>query len=124
MYTYEKQRDAWDEAGDMSNGIAGEWLKHARGVWTLDEEELDTNEFRMCVIMPTATVGEVKWFESKIVERNIGRLEDGHVPPIKPKEGWNNYVSFQAVRADEGHLGDLVTYTSTSWGGRHASRIS
>src|ERR1700732_3558096 len=118
--TYE--RDAWDETGDQGNGIEGQHLKCAKGRWLLDDEEIETGDagLRFCVIMDTATVGEIKWHEKKIVERNIGRISDGFVPPRSITEGWNPYVAFQAVRADGDHLGQLVTYTSSSWGGRYA----
>jgi hypothetical protein len=49
-------------------------------------------------------------------------MNDGFVPP-RPADlslGWNPYIAFQAVRADEEHLGDLVTFTSSSWGGYYA----
>ena len=71
------------------------------------------------MIMDTATVGEVLWKEQKIAQRNTGRLSDGFVPrtPSNISLGWNPYISVMAVRCDDGHLGDLVTFTSSSWGG-------
>ena len=115
------ERDAWDAAGNMGTGIEGQHLKCAKGNWLLDEESIETGEdgFQCCIIMDTATVGEVLWKEKKIVERNTGRLSDGFVPktPNNISLGWNPYTSVMAVRCDEGHLGDLVTFTSSSWGG-------
>ena len=70
--------------------------------------------------MDTATVGQVLWLDRKIEEHDVGRISDGFVPPRSITEGWNPYVAFQAVRADDGYLGELVTFTSSSWGGRYA----
>jgi hypothetical protein len=116
------ERDAWDETGDMGNGIEGQHLKCAKGTWLLDDTEIETgdNGLKICVIMDTATVGQVLWQDHKIVERDVGRISDGFVPPRQISAGWNPYVAFQAVRADAGHLGELVTFTSSSWGGRYA----
>jgi hypothetical protein len=116
------ERDAWDQTGDMSNGIEGAHLKCAKGTWLLDDERIEIGEsgIKICVIMESATVGEILWRDHKIVDRNVGRIADGHTPPRQITEGWNPYVAFQAVRADEGHLGELVTFTSSSWGGRYA----
>jgi hypothetical protein len=116
------ERDAWDETGDMGNGIEGQHLKCAKGTWLLDDTEIETgdNGLKICVIMDTATVGQVLWRDHKIVERDVGRISDGFVPPRQISENWNPYVAFQAVRADDGHLGEPVTFTSSSWGGRYA----
>jgi hypothetical protein len=67
-------------------------------------------------------VGEVLWEDKKITARNTGRIADGFVAPDRITTGWSPYTSFLAVRADEGHLGKLLTYTSTSWGGRNATQ--
>jgi hypothetical protein len=83
---------------------------------------VDTDVFRAVAMMNSATAGEVLFDDDKkIVERNTGLIADGHVWPKKPKEGWNNYTSFQFVRIDEGNRGDLGTFSSNSWGGRHAA---
>jgi hypothetical protein len=114
------QRDAWDETGDMSNGILGQHLKCAKGKWLLDDVGIETGDggMKICVVMDSAVVGQVLWQDQKIVERNVGRIADGFVPPRSVMDGWNPYVAFQAVRADENHRGDLITFTSSSWGGR------
>jgi len=123
MTTYEK--DAWDEFGDSGNGIEGQWLKCSKGHWTLDKEDVETGDdgIKICVIMDSVTLGQVLWQDSKIIGRNIGRLSDGFVPPMKKADltpGWDPYIAFQAVRADDEHLGDLITFTSNSWGGFYA----
>jgi hypothetical protein len=115
------ERDAWDVAGDSGNGIEGQHLKCAKGKWLLDEVEIETagGGLKFCPIMETATVGEVLWQDQKIIERNVGRLSDGFVPPTPANitEKWNPYTSVVGVRCDAGHLGDLLTFTSSSWGG-------
>lgn len=79
--TYE--RDAWDEVGDQGNGILGQHLKCAKGKWLLDDSEIEVGEggARICVIMKSATVGEILWSDGKIADRRIGRVADGFVPP-------------------------------------------
>jgi hypothetical protein len=116
MSSYEK--DAWDETGDMGNGILGAHLKCAKGRWLLDDK--DAANAQICVIMESASTGQVLWQDGKIVDRDIGRIEDGFAPPRQLHNGWNPYTSFQAVRADEEAIGELVTFTSSSWGGRNA----
>jgi hypothetical protein len=97
------ERDAWDTAGDMGNGIEGQHLKCAKGKWLLDDAEIETGEDGL----------------KKIVERNIGRLSDGFLPltPATITEKWNPYIAVLGVRCDAGHLGELLTFTSSSWGG-------
>jgi hypothetical protein len=114
--------DAWDETGNMSNGIEGQHLKCAKGRWLLDDNEIVTGEagIKIGIVMESAIVGEVLWQERKIADRHVGLIAHGHVPLRQISEGWNPYVAFQAVRADEGHIGELVTFTSSSWGGRFA----
>jgi hypothetical protein len=116
------ERDAWDETGDMGNGIEGQHLKCAKGRWLLDDEEIETGNsgIKICVIMESTVVGQILWQDKKIIERDTGKISDGFVQPRQIMEGWNPYVAFQAVRADEGNIGELVTFTSSSWGGRHA----
>jgi hypothetical protein len=120
------ERDAWDETGDLGNGIEGQHLKCAKGHWLLDDEEIETGDagLKICVIMDTATVGEILWQDKKIVDRNVGRIADGFVAPRQVQEGWNTYIAFQAVRADEEHLGELLTFTSSSWGGAFQSLVN
>ncbi|HEV7910736.1 MAG TPA: hypothetical protein VGP28_06555 [Methylocella sp.] len=115
------ERDAWDATGDMGNGIEGQHLKCAKGKWLLDDVEIETGAdgLKFCPIMETATVGEVLWHDQKIVERNVGRISDGFLPPTPANiaEKWNPYIAVLGVRCDDGHLGELLTFTSSSWGG-------
>jgi hypothetical protein len=114
------ERDAWDQAGDMDNGIIGAHLKCSKGHWSLDDRDIDNAGLRICVIMPSAVTGQVLWQDRKIAERDIGRIHDGYAPPREIRLGWNPYTSFLCVRADEKALGELLTFTSSSWGGRNA----
>jgi hypothetical protein len=72
------------------------------------------------VIITSATTGQILWRNGIVVERDIGRLEDGFAPPGQIRDGWNPYTSFQVVSADSDSFGQLMTYTSSSWGGRRA----
>ena len=121
MTTYE--RDQWDKIGDSTS--EGARLKCAnKGRWTLDDVEIPTGPdgFKIAVIMPSIVVGRVRWFESRIAERDIGRIEHGFEPPEGPLEGWNPYVQFLAVRADEENPGELLSFANSSWGGQSAYR--
>jgi hypothetical protein len=115
--SYEK--DAWDELADQGNGIIGQHLKCAKGKWLLDDAPVN-DSVKIVVIMDSATLGEVLWAGGQIAERHTGRIADGFVPPRQLTDGFNPHVGFQAVRSDEENLGALVTFTSSSWGGRSA----
>lgn len=73
------ERDAYDETADSGNGILGQHLKCAKGKWLLDGEEIATGNdgAKVCVIITSATTGQILWRDGAIVERDIGRLEDG-----------------------------------------------
>jgi hypothetical protein len=117
--TYEP--DAWDALDAQNNGIIGQHLKCARGLWLLDGDEIETGDegVRLCVIMTSATIGWVLWDDGRIADTKTGRPASGFVPPFCP-EGWNPYTALTCVRADEGNEGQLCTFTSSSWGGRKA----
>ncbi len=117
MDTELRERDAWDDLGDQGNGISGEHLKCAKGVWLLNDESIDNDGLKIVVIMDTAAIGQVLWLDKKIAERETGLVAEGFVAPRELKDGWNPYVSFQCVRVDDG---GLLTFTSSSWGGRYA----
>src|SRR5262245_21501864 len=114
--------NAWDEIDNQNSGLIGQHLKCSKGLWTLDGEEIETDDdgVKVCVLMESATVGWVRWQDKKIVEREIGRISDGFVPRSQCPEGWNPYTAITCVRADEGNTGQLVTFASTSWGGKKA----
>lgn len=117
----EYERDAFDEAGDDGNGIVGEHLKCPKGIWMLGEKPIPAGS-KFCIIMDSAIVGEVRWKDGKIVERDTGRMADGKRAPKHGQvaEGRNPYIAFQVVRADEDNLGDLATFTGASWGAQYA----
>jgi len=118
------ERDAWDDFADNGNGVAGQWLRCAKGRWTLDKEDIDIGDdgLKIAVIMDSANAGQILWEGGKITGRTVGRISDGFVPPTKATliPGWNPYIEFQAVRTDDEHLGELITFTSSSWGGFYA----
>ena len=49
----------------------------------------------------------------------LQRYEDAN-PTFDIEVGWNPYTQFLCVGADERHIGQLMTFTSSSWSGRHA----
>jgi hypothetical protein len=122
MSTYE--RDAWDEFSSSGNDIQGQWLRCAKGHWTLDKEDAPAGDggIKIAVIMESASAGQILWEGGKITGRSVGQISSGFVPPTKATliPGWNPYIAFQCVRADDECLGDLLTFTASSWGGFYA----
>ena len=118
--------DAWDETS--GNGILGEHLKIAKGTWTLvgGEFRFGPDGIKLAVIMPTVVVGQVLWTDGQITEREVGRIEDGFRAISTTRAmnenhpGWSPYTQFLGVRCDDGHVGELLTFTSSAWGGRFA----
>lgn len=99
MSSYE--RDAFDIAGDSGSGIEGQWLKSpkkALGLSTIIRSR-PAAIARICVIMDSLMTGEILWKDSKIVERNTGRMADGFEMPRHQSiaTGWNPYIVFQGV---------------------------
>src|ERR1700694_3535510 len=117
------EKDPWQEAADEAGGIEGLHVKCAKVRWLANDVELPTGNdgAKLCIIMPTARRGIVQWIDGKIVGRNTGRYEDGFVMP-EVLEGWNPYLSFQCVFADEERMGQLATFTSSAWGSFNAFR--
>lgn len=106
----------FDALADETSGIVGAHLKCTKGEWTLDGEPIQ-DDFRVAVIIDTAEVGEVRWEGGRIVERRVGLLKQGAMPPTeKCEEGWCPYTSILCV--DEGR--GYCTFTSSSWGGLKA----
>jgi hypothetical protein len=114
--------DPWQQTLDQHGGIEGLHLKCAKGTWKLDDFDLETgdNGLKVCVLMPTAKRGAVLWGEERTIsEQRVGRYEAGFVEQ-KITSPWSPYTSFLGVCADKDHRGQLITFTSSSWGGRSA----
>jgi hypothetical protein len=119
------ERMALRETASQGNDIIGNHWKHSgkTGNYYENDEQIDPRVLeiiRLAVIMPLAVTGAVLWCDQKIVEKNTGRLCDGFVAPRQIPPGWNPYVGLVCVRADKEGRGQLLTFTSTSWGGKKA----
>ena len=119
---YEKS-DPWQEAANNSGGIEGIHVKFGKGCWTVDNDEVQTGEdgFRLCVLMDTAAHAEVKWNNDRT--KTLRRLNRYAV--VAPSRellelGWLPYTIFQCSGASGNYIEQLMTFTSSSWGGRLA----
>jgi hypothetical protein len=119
---YEKS-DPWQEAVNDSGGIQGLLLKFARRSWTVDDEAVQTGDdgVRICILMETALHGSVLWSNDRtIINRRLNRYA-AVAPSREPLEnGRSPYTQFQCVGASGNYVGQLMTFSSSSWGGRHA----
>ena len=125
----DQTNNAW--ANYASHCIEGGLLKCSRGAWTLDGKSITTgpNGVRVVLLMTTYYVGEVLLGKEtddegrtrvvKVDER-IGRIEDGFVPAKTLKPGWVPSTAITCVGVSDDVRGQVMTYRSLSWGGRHA----
>jgi hypothetical protein len=120
--TYEKY-DPWQEAANNSGGVDGFHVKFGKGVWTVDNDEVRTGEggFRLCALMDTAMHGAVKWSNDRtITERRLERYATVAPSRESLEVGWAPYTQFQCVGASGSYDRQLMTFSSSSWGGRYA----
>jgi hypothetical protein len=75
---------------------------------------------KVAVLISTATHGAVKWEDNVIKDRRLAAYDDTPPNDIGVPDGWSPYTQFLCVGADEDHRGQLMTFTSSSWGGRKA----
>jgi hypothetical protein len=115
-------RDPWQEALNDSGGIEGVHIKCAKGVWTFDDDVVETGDggVQICIVMESALHGQVRWEDRKIVEREVERYEDAAPSTELLDDDWSPYTQVQCVGVDAAHVGRLMTFTSSSWGGRRA----
>jgi hypothetical protein len=116
--------DPWLETLTAGGGIEGVHLKYAKGIWYLDGVQISVGEIglKIAVLMSTAAHNAVLWDNQEIIERTPLRRYEDAAPSFDIEKGWSPYTQFLGVGADEKHLGQLVTYTSSAWSGRHAFR--
>jgi hypothetical protein len=119
-----EEKDGWDDLAESGSGIIGQHLKCAKGKWLLDGASPSDN-LKICVLMDTAKIGKVQWNDGKIAERNIGPASDRFYAKMQITEDealskWNPYIAFQAVYDDGENPHAVLTFTSSSWGGRKA----
>jgi hypothetical protein len=117
--------DPWLETLTAGGGIEGVHLKYAKGIWYLDGVQISVGEIglKIAVLMSTAAHNAVLWDNQEIIERTPLRRYEDAAPSFDIEKGWSPYTQFLGVGADEKHLGQLVTYTSSAWSGRHARPV-
>ncbi len=114
--------DPWKVALEDSYGIEGEHLKCPKGRWTLNDAEVEVGPdgLKVVVLMPTAMHGAVKWEGGVIKARRLAFYDDAPPSDIVKPDDWDPYTQFLCVGADKAHRGQLMTFTSSSWGARKA----
>jgi hypothetical protein len=114
--------DPWQQALNNAGGLEGIHIRCAKGSWSYDDEEIRTGNdgASIVIVMETAVHGSVRWEDRMIVERRIERYAD--TPPSdEPLDAaWSPYTAVQCIGNDTDHIGRLMTFTSSSWGGRRA----
>jgi hypothetical protein len=101
----------------------GALLQCRKGKWTLDDASVETgpNGLKAVVLMDSAVVGEVSFDDAgEKINENVGRIEDGFMPPARLTPGYSPSTSVVALGLDEAHLGQAMTFRASSWGGRRA----
>jgi len=74
----------------------------------------------MVALLPSATIGEVKFERGQKTDERTGRVEDGFVPAERLDRDWAPSTAFLTVGVDDNNRGQMMTFRSTSWGGRFA----
>lgn len=116
-------RDPLQELFARKGGVIGADLRCAKGAWTLSDEPIETGDggLKICMLAPTARHGERQWRDGVGNKYRDVQLYTVDTPSDERLDlGWDPFTQFQAIARDEGHAGLLLTFTSTSWGGRNA----
>lgn len=116
--TYDPWQAACDEGGA---NIIGLRLGYAKGVWSLDKIPVQTGPdgLLICILMTTAGHSPVEWINNRPAGLKIVRYSIAPPPREYPK-GVDPYTTFLCVSADAGRLGQMMTFTSSSWNARSA----
>ena len=91
--------------------------------WILSDEPAKTGDagLKICLLWPTARHGERQYRDGVGNKyRDVQLYIDGAPPDERIELGWEPLTQLQAIAQDEAHVGQVVTYTSFSWGGRNA----
>ncbi len=103
--------------------IEGALLQCRKGEWMLDDKPIETGVggVRIVLLMTSAEVGEVRFDDdgNKVGER-VGRIEDGFIPDKQLEPDWSPSTKIVAVGLSPDVRGQVMTFRSSSWGGRFA----
>ena len=111
--------DPLQEIHDRRGGVVGDDLNSPRGNWTFNGEPAGDG-LKICALVTTARHGERQYRDGVNRYRDIQRYIVEAPSDERIELGWEPFTQFQAVAQDEGHAGQLVTFTSNAWGGRIA----
>jgi hypothetical protein len=113
---YAKPIDPWQEAADRVQSIEGLWLKHngKTGQWTLDG--VSPGALQIAVIMSTAMHGVIKFEDGRVTRKPI-RYED-RAPDPDEEIVTPPLTEVLCVGMDQDHVGQLMTFSGSSWGAR------
>jgi hypothetical protein len=112
--------NAWESIAESN--IEGALLQCRRGDWSLDDKALTTGRpgGRIVLLMDTTVLGEVLFSAGVKVDQRVGRPEDGFEPAKKLEPGWSPSTSIVCVGASDDIRDRIMTFRSSSWGGRRA----
>lgn len=120
-----KPYDPWNAAPENIQAPEGASLRCSgkTGLWTLDGAAIDIGRdgLNVAVIMPTGLHGQLRFENGAFGGRKPIRYEDAP-PPVDEQlqSGWSPLTEVLCVATDPGHVGQLLTYTGSSWGARRA----
>jgi hypothetical protein len=107
----------------LASRASGALLECKKGEWTLEGAPVATgpNGLKLVLLMDTTELGEIQFLEGGgVVDSRIGLVSEGFMPAETIPEGWNPHTAVQAIGVDDEHRGMMITYRSSSWGGRDA----
>jgi hypothetical protein len=111
----------WDNIAAASP-IEGALLTCTKGAWQLDDCPIKTgpNGTKVCVFVDSVIEGEIRFIEGQRPKERSGRLADGFKPADPIPEGWSPLTQVVGVGVDPDTSGTVMTFRSSSWGGRQA----
>jgi hypothetical protein len=116
--------NAWENIAESN--IEGALLQCRRGDWSLDDKPLTTGRdgVRIVLLMDTTVLGEVLFSAGEKVDERVGRPEDGFEPAKKLEPGWSPSTWIVCVGASDDIRDRIMTFRSSSWGGRRADLLA
>jgi hypothetical protein len=111
---------AWSSIAESN--IEGALLQCRRGDWSLDDKPLTTGRAgaRIGLLMDRAVAGEILFSAGEKIDERVGRPEDGYRPALQLEPGWSPSTSVVCVGASDDIRDQVMTFRSSSWGGRRA----
>jgi hypothetical protein len=114
--------DALERFANSGTGIGIEIRENGKiGNWSYDGDDMGSEpEDHLALILETMLVGDILFGNGKVIEKNVGRLFDGHEAPLRKEDlsspDHKPFVSLQAVFATGPYTGQVATISGVSWG--------